>query len=358
MDNSPDTQTWMHRCLQLAKLGRGHASPNPLVGSVIVADNRIIGEGWHARWGSHHGEVSALNNVAPQDRHLIKGASVYVNLEPCAHEGKTPSCAKRLVAERVKEVFIGTLDPDPRVAGNGVRILNEAGIDTHVGILSAQCMYLNRFFMSARIRQRPWITLKWAETADGIIGNSSGAPVRISNALSNRMTHSLRAAHMAIAVGGATLLQDNPGLDVRFANGPNPLRVLIADRKYIPDNYKALKGTEDQDYIYLNEPPEQLAAQLHKRDINSLLVEGGARTLQRFIDAGIWDEAIVYRTAANAHSSWEHPVAAPSLPVQFERKEKLGDKPGEKLAHNQVEKLGDNQVHYSINPDSLNWSLS
>ncbi|RYY97121.1 MAG: bifunctional diaminohydroxyphosphoribosylaminopyrimidine deaminase/5-amino-6-(5-phosphoribosylamino)uracil reductase RibD, partial [Chitinophagaceae bacterium] len=215
-------ETYMLRCLQLARNGLGAVAPNPMVGAVLVHGDRIIGEGWHRRYGGAHAEVECLGSVRGADRALIPESTIYVSLEPCAHHGKTPPCADLLVAERVPRVVVGCRDPFPAVAGKGIEKLRAAGIDVTVGVREAECRGLNAAFFTAHTQGRPFITLKWAQTADGQIAGFRGRRTAISNALSARLTHRLRATHAGILVGTNTALYDDPELSTRHWPGAQP----------------------------------------------------------------------------------------------------------------------------------------
>lgn len=327
----------MRRAIDLAARGGRAAAPNPLVGSVLVADGRIIGEGWHAVYGERHAEVAALESVAAEDRPLLAKATLYVTLEPCAHHGHTPPCAERIVQEGLARVVVGAGDPDPRVAGRGIKLLQEAGIDVMEQVLGDACRWQNRGFRMRTRHHRPWVLLKWAESADGFIGASGGLPVRISNAASSRLTHRWRAQCGAILVGTRTALADNPSLTVRRAPGEHPLRVVIDRSGRVPASAKlydqsaptlrvsevpltALPGVEDRVYPFDEGLLPAILEELATKGVNHLLVEGGAATLSRFIDDGIWDEAVRFRSP----EALEDGVPAPLLPGVLTYRERIG----------------------------------
>jgi diaminohydroxyphosphoribosylaminopyrimidine deaminase / 5-amino-6-(5-phosphoribosylamino)uracil reductase len=308
----PDHETYMHRCLQLARLGEGSVAPNPMVGAVLVYGDRIIGEGYHRRWGGPHAEVACIASVQEPDKVLIPESTMYVSLEPCAHFGKTPPCADMLVREGIRRVVIGCRDPFVAVNGKGIDKLQAAGVEVVLGILEAECRQLNRCFFTAHTRHRPWITLKWAQTADGFIAGPQGRRVAISNAGTARFVHRLRAQHQSILVGTNTALFDDPELTTRHWPGPNPLRIVLDRQLRLPASLRLFNG--EVPTLVLNElrneqhhnlecariemKPEEhffqkLGAMLYGRGIHSLLVEGGARVLQGFIDSGHWDEMII-----------------------------------------------------------------
>lgn len=276
----------MRRCLQLARCGEAGAPPNPMVGAVIVCDSRIIGEGYHRRCGGPHAEVNAINSV--KERDLLSRSTIYVSLEPCAHYGKTPPCADLIIETGIRRVVIGCTDPFAKVNGLGIKKLREAGCEVQVGVLEQECRELNRRFFTFHEKHRPWITLKWAQSSDGIMGGDNR--ITFSNALTQTLVHRLRARSGAILVGTNTALQDNPTLTTRLWPGPNPLRLTI-DRNGILPPTLHLKDNSTPTVIYSHESIEEILADLYARGIQSLLVEGGAKLLQSFIDKGLWDEA-------------------------------------------------------------------
>ena len=258
-------EKYMARCIQLAQGGKGHTSPNPMVGAVVVHEGRIIGEGYHRRCGEAHAEVNAIASVREQERPLLKEATIYVSLEPCSHYGKTPPCAELILKTGIPRVVVGCLDPFPAVSGRGVRMLQEAGVEVITGVLEAECKALNRAFMRMQTAHRPYVILKWAQSADGFLDrvrtSADEPPVVLSSAETMRKVHQLRTEVKAIMVGTRTALLDNPSLTVRHWQGTSHLRIALA---------RSLK-----------------------RKIDSLLVEGGTRLLQTFIAEGLWDEARV-----------------------------------------------------------------
>ena len=280
----------MRRALQLARLGRGFTSPNPMVGAVIVARDRIIGEGWHRRCGGPHAEVWAVRSVDAADLELLHEATVYVTLEPCSHYGKTPPCASMLVERGVARVVVGCMDPNPKVSGRGIALLRDAGIEVAVGVLEEECRALNRPFMIAQTRHRPYILLKWAQSADGFIDGRmlpSDPATAISTPLNRLAVHRLRALHDAILVGAGTYLSDKPSLSVRDYAGQSPRR-FVADRRY-------LTGVLRDEWTRLDQPDvaSMLSALYGAYGVTSVLVEGGHDLLSSFIAAGLWDTARV-----------------------------------------------------------------
>jgi len=298
----------MLRALELAQAGRGLVSPNPMVGSVIVYDGRIIGEGWHKQYGGPHAEVNAVDAVA--DKNLLEASTIYVNLEPCSHIGKTPPCADMLVTRKLKRVVVANLDTNPLVSGRGVSRLKEAGIDVTTGVLEEAGRELNKRFFTAMEKQRPYIILKWAQTADGFLARDDGDSKWISNELSRQLVHKWRTEEDAILVGSGTAMQDNPRLNVRDWSGRNPVRIVI-DRSlklnsklHVFDGtqktilYNTLKDGEDKRYamIRLNEKDflKDLVSNLLQQRIQSVIIEGGAQVLNAFMEANLWDEARVF----------------------------------------------------------------
>ncbi|MGN0237241.1 MAG: bifunctional diaminohydroxyphosphoribosylaminopyrimidine deaminase/5-amino-6-(5-phosphoribosylamino)uracil reductase RibD [Lepagella sp.] len=291
-------EMYMSRALRLAMWGAGHVSPNPMVGALIVApDGRVIGEGYHRRFGEAHAEVNAVASVADADRHLIPLSTFYVTLEPCSHYGKTPPCAELLCRHHPRRVVVGTVDPNPRVAGRGIKMLQEAGIEVVSDVLVEECRHLNRRFFTSQVCHRPWILLKWAETAAGDMCHPDGSPITISSPLTMTLMHRQRSLCDAIMVGTNTLLHDNPSLDTRLWPGNSPRPVIFASDSISPEVTARLKVYQ-RDPIILDPkiPLEQnmkiLFSDFH---ISSLMVEGGKRLLDSFIRARLYDEIRVER---------------------------------------------------------------
>jgi diaminohydroxyphosphoribosylaminopyrimidine deaminase/5-amino-6-(5-phosphoribosylamino)uracil reductase len=298
------------RCLQLAKLGEGNVAPNPMVGSVLVYDNRIIGEGYHQQYGQAHAEVNCINSVAKADMHLIPLSTIYVSLEPCAHFGKTPPCSDLIIKHGIKKVVVGCTDSFKQVDGKGIEKLRLSGADVTVGVLEHDCRALNKKFFTFYEKKRPFIMLKWAETANRKICTNTNNRLLISNNFSNRLVHQLRQQNAAILVGTNTALLDNPSLTNRLWYGKNPTRLIIDKNLTLPThlqlfnqaertivfNYIKQEERENLTYYKLNSAADLLdeildaCYQLH---IQSILVEGGTKTLQSFIDQDVWDEAVV-----------------------------------------------------------------
>ena len=301
-------EKYMQRCLQLAAAGAGNVAPNPMVGCVIVRDSKIIGEGFHQQFGGPHAEVMAVRSV--EERALISGATVYVSLEPCSHYGKTPPCADLLVSLNLARVVVATTDPNPAVAGRGIARLREAGIEVTVGVLEAEAQEQNRRFFTFQIKKRPYIILKWAQTADGfmdVVREPGQTGIRwITAPAAQKLVHQWRSEEPAILVGSGTVLNDNPALTVRKVSGRNPLKVILdpsgrtlsrvdkmPGEKLVFINHPEMAGS---DYIKIEDETQllnQVMAELYHRNISSVLVEGGAYTLQKFLDEGLWDEARV-----------------------------------------------------------------
>lgn len=287
----------MRRALQLARAGLGHTSPNPMVGAVIAApDGRIIGEGWHRHFGGPHAEVNAVRSVREADLALLPQSTIYVTLEPCSHYGKTPPCAKMLCECRFRRVVIAAGDPNPKVSGRGVRMLRDAGITVDEGLMEKEARELNRAFMTSQILRRPFVTLKWAQSADGFMdarrSYGEGA-YRFSIPLTSQLVHWRRALHDAIAVGARTVLADRPRLDVRLIEGQSP-RPVVFDRHCLLSPACLSQMRSDAIVIDSDEPLADVMHRLYADfGISSLLVEGGAGLLRSFLAAGLWDEAWV-----------------------------------------------------------------
>ena len=290
-------EKYMRRCLQLAANGIHGARPNPMVGAVITVSQqlransqepRIIGEGYHVRCGQGHAEVNAFAAVKPEDEPLLKDATIYVSLEPCSHYGKTPPCADIIIKKGVRRVVVGTIDPFAEVQGRGIKKLQDAGIDVTVGVLEKECQWLNRRFFTYHSKHRPYIILKWAQTANGFI-DDHGKALQISNEQTQMLSHQLRAEEDAILVGHTTDVREHPQLTVRHWHGPNPKRVVLTHQRPLP----------------------QLIDDLYQQGIQSLIVEGGRQTHESFIQAGLWDEIRV-ETGPMTVSDGTH---APQVPA-------------------------------------------
>lgn len=308
-----EDEKYMTRCLQLARCGRRGAAPNPMVGAVIVCDGRIIGEGYHIRCGEAHAEVNAVRSVKPTDEPLLSLSTIYVSLEPCSHHGKTPPCADLILSRGIPRVVVGCIDPFSEVSGRGVEKLRQAGVEVKVGVLEQECLELNRRFITSHLQHRPYILLKWAQSADGFIdrvrSSSEEPPVVFSTPYTAMQVHRLRAGVQAILVGRRTALLDNPSLTVRHWSGPQPLRLVIDRDLTLPDGLHLFDGVHPTlvftsrsshlpsrlgvEYCTLDFSRDilpQMLSFLYARGVQSLLVEGGTTLLQSFLDAELWDE--------------------------------------------------------------------
>ncbi|MGN0187524.1 MAG: bifunctional diaminohydroxyphosphoribosylaminopyrimidine deaminase/5-amino-6-(5-phosphoribosylamino)uracil reductase RibD [Paludibacteraceae bacterium] len=303
-------EIYMRRCLQLAHQAAGKTAPNPMVGAVVVCNDRIIGEGYHHRCGEPHAEVNAIASVHNPD--LLSQSTLYVNLEPCSHYGKTPPCTKLIIEKKIPRVVVGMGDPNERVNGRGIAMLREAGIEVREHVLEDECRYLNRRFVTYHTQHRPYVILKWAQTADGFIDilrtNRQTSPLRISNHITKTLNHQMRTEESAILVGTNTALLDNPHLTARKWAGRNPVRLVVDRTLRIPTDYNLYDGTAPT-VIFTDETAEnranitfakldferdivpQILDYLYHNNLQSLIVEGGRQLLQTFIDAGLWDEA-------------------------------------------------------------------
>lgn len=263
-----DDERYMRRCIQLALNGREESRPNPMVGAVIVAANgRIIGEGYHVRCGEGHAEVNAFASVRPKDEPLLNQSTIYVSLEPCSHYGKTPPCCNLIINKGVHRVVVGCVDPFAKVQGRGINKIREAGIDVTVGVLEEECQWLNRRFFTFHQKHRPYIILKWAQTQNGFI-DDHGKPLALSTPFTRMLVHKMRATEDAILVGRTTDEREHPQLNIRHWNGKDPVRFVLSHDNTIDD----------------------IIEQCRQRQLQSLIVEGGSKTLQSFIERDLWDE--------------------------------------------------------------------
>jgi len=308
-------EKYIKRCIELALNGFGTTYPNPMVGSVIVYEDKIIGEGWHKRAGEPHAEVNAVRSV--KDKSLLKKATIYVSLEPCSHFGKTPPCCDLIIANGIPNVVVGTVDPNEKVAGNGIRKLIAAGANVTVGVLEKECYELNKRFFTFHNKKRPYIILKWAESQDGFLAPEKLAgqerkPIWITNPYSRQLVHKWRSEEQAILVGTQTVVDDNPKLNTRDWSGNNPIRVVLDQNNRISPDSFVLDGTVKTILFTKSEisfPAEnttfevidfnqnsipQILAVLHQNQIQSIIIEGGLQTLQSFIDQNLWDEARIF----------------------------------------------------------------
>ncbi|MGD9929796.1 MAG: bifunctional diaminohydroxyphosphoribosylaminopyrimidine deaminase/5-amino-6-(5-phosphoribosylamino)uracil reductase RibD [Mangrovibacterium sp.] len=334
-------EKYMERSIALARLGSGEVAPNPMVGSVIVCNGAIIGEGFHRQYGGPHAEVNAINSV--KDKSLLKESTLYVSLEPCAHFGKTPPCSDLIISHGIPHVVVGSVDPFARVAGKGIEKMRAAGIKVDVGVLEDECLELNRRFFTFHQQKRPYVILKWAQTLDGFLDIDRsqpefGQPTWISNELSRRLVHRQRTEEAAILIGTNTAMKDNPSLTVRDWSGRQPVRLVIDRQNLLPDSLHLKDGTvptivftdikvEDRqnlEFVSLDFSRNilpQLLDFLYARELQSVVVEGGKLLLQSFIDQDLWDESHVYI----GHSWFGAGVPAPHLAKLPGKSEQLHD---------------------------------
>ncbi|WP_333875888.1 bifunctional diaminohydroxyphosphoribosylaminopyrimidine deaminase/5-amino-6-(5-phosphoribosylamino)uracil reductase RibD [Flavobacterium sp.] len=329
---------YINRCIQLAKNGLGTTYPNPLVGSVIVHNGRIIGEGWHRKAGEAHAEVNAVNSV--KDKSVLAESTLYVSLEPCSHFGKTPPCCDLILHHKIPNVVIGTIDPNSQVAGTGIQKLIANGCTVTVGVLEKECHELNKRFFTFHTKKRPYIILKWAETTDGFLApltKNQNKPVWISNPYSRQLVHQWRSEEQAILVGTQTVLDDNPKLDVRDWTGQNPVRIVLDRTGKISEAYHVKNGTTKtivlteqenltsndtilyENVIFDRQLTHKIAEILYHHGIQSVIVEGGRQTLQTFIDDHLWDEARVFVGKVEIKNGIKAPVLErrfTSIPVK------------------------------------------
>ena len=330
-------EIYMQRCIDLASKGAGHVAPNPMVGSVIVHNDKIIGEGYHQQFGKAHAEVNAVNSVPAELRHLLAESTLYVSLEPCSHHGKTPPCADLIVRSEIPRVVIASKDPNPYVAGKGIQKLLDAGVEVITGVLEKEADYLNRRFMTFYLKHRPYIILKWAESADCFMAPNEPKQVWLTNNYSKKLVHQWRSEEQAIMVGKRTVEIDDPELTVRLIEGRNPARIVIDRTLSLPLSHKIfLPGAPV--YVY-NELKEHKDGDIHFESINfsipvlpqvlkslvmhhiqSVIVEGGPATLQHFINENLWDEARVFTAPVKLNSG----KPSPKLPGQIAKEEGIG----------------------------------
>jgi diaminohydroxyphosphoribosylaminopyrimidine deaminase / 5-amino-6-(5-phosphoribosylamino)uracil reductase len=337
MQSMSDT-FFMKRCLQLAGMGAGHAAPNPMVGSVIVHDGTIIGEGYHRRCGEAHAEVHAIESVA--NKALLPQSTLYVNLEPCAHFGRTPPCADLIVKHGVRRVVIGCVDTFSQVSGKGIARMRQAGITVDVGCLEEESRFINRRFFAFHEKKRPYIILKWAQTQDGFIDilhsdESPSCGVWITNQECKRLVHRWRTEESAILAGTSTLMADNPQLNVREWVGPDPVRIVIDRYMRLPETLAVLDGSsptirystkpashsEKYDHVQIAEENfiPMLLADMYQRQLSSVIIEGGATLFSYFIQHQLWDEARVF-----IGNKWfGHGLRAPFFPYEPHRRDNI-----------------------------------
>lgn len=320
----------MLRCLQLAKQGGGYVAPNPMVGSVLVHKNQIIGEGYHRQYGQAHAEVNCINSVPVQQKHLVEHSTLYVSLEPCAHFGKTPPCADYIVQHKIPRVVVGCRDPFVQVNGKGIEKLRVAGVEVISGILENACKDLNKRFFTFHDQKRPFIILKWAQSKNHKIANADFSRVYISSVYTNRLVHKWRSEEAAIMVGTNTALQDNPALNTRHYSGPNPVRLVVDMNLRLPQNLKVFDKSsktivfnthkhEDQGNLiyYKVEKEPSLVQSIIKAcyllQLQSIIIEGGNKLAESFINENCWDEA---RVIENTNLIIDNGLRAPVLTNQ------------------------------------------
>ena len=333
-------EKYIRRCIELAKNGLGTTYPNPMVGSVIVCDGKIIGEGWHKKSGEPHAEVNAVNSV--KDKSLLKKSTIYVSLEPCSHFGKTPPCCDLIIGNKIPNVVIGTVDPNIKVAGNGIKKLMEAGAKVTVGILETECYELNKRFFTFHEKKRPYIILKWAESQDGFIApltKSKQEPVWITNEFSRQLVHKWRSEEQAILAGTQTVIDDNPKVDTRDWSGNNPVRIVLDQHNRIPkdshifnNQAKTIVLTNSSNTIneentnfeiidFKQNVATQIADFLYRHQIQSVIVEGGRKMLQTFIDENLWDEARLFV----GNNSFKEGTKAPIIALNNSKKHTIAN---------------------------------
>ncbi|WP_316843595.1 bifunctional diaminohydroxyphosphoribosylaminopyrimidine deaminase/5-amino-6-(5-phosphoribosylamino)uracil reductase RibD [Pedobacter psychrodurus] len=334
---------YIKRCLELAALGIGNVSPNPMVGCIIVVNGKIIGEGYHQEYGKAHAEPNAVKAVfdkyGDEAENLLKQATAYVNLEPCAHFGKTPPCADLLVKHQLKKVVIGNRDPFSGVDGKGIEKLKNTGIEVVSGILDEECRYFNRRFFTRVQQQRPYIILKWAETANGYFATKDGHQKWISGALAKRLAHQWRSEEDAILIGKQTAIMDNPQLTAREWPGKNPVRLVIdknlqvpvsnhifnTEAKTIIFNEVKTDVIDNIHYIQMEDMhfylAQKIAFQLYLMDIQSVIIEGGANILNQFLSTNLWDEARIF-TSSN---SWSDGIPSPAINGNLQEEIQIGN---------------------------------
>lgn len=337
-------EKYIKRCIELAKNGLGTTYPNPLVGAVVVVDNKIVGEGWHKKAGESHAEVLAINAV--KDKTLLSKATIYVSLEPCCHVGKTPPCAQLIVKSGIKKVVVGAIDSFEKVSGKGIEYLRKNGCDVSVGVLKSQCEKLNKRFFTFHQKKRPYIILKWAETADGFLDkgrkeNDVKKPNWISNKFSQQLVQKMRGEEQAILVGTNTALNDNPRLTVRGLPNRSPVRVVVDRELKIPKSYNLNDATIKTIFLtsqrienngrnifyeqidFNGNVPKQICDVLYKHQVQSVIIEGGATTLNSFIKRNLWDEAYIFKSSSVV---FKEGLKAPDLTkTQFKTKNVLND---------------------------------
>lgn len=320
-------QLYMHRCLELARLGGGHVAPNPMVGSVLVYKDRIIGEGYHQQYGQAHAEVSCINSVKEEDKSFIDKSVIYVSLEPCAHFGKTPPCADLIIRHKIPTVVAGCRDPFEQVNGKGIEKLKNVGVKVITGVLENECKEINKRFFTFHLNKRPYIILKWAQSKNQKIANADFSRVLISNSYSNRLVHKWRSQEAGIMVGTNTVLHDNPALDTRHWTQPHPVRLVVDLNLRLPNDlqifdkkqktiiFNLVKYEEQENLLYYKLDKHisfvsSLLEACYELQLQSVLIEGGTKLLQSFIEEKLWDEA---RVIENSQLIIDNGLNAPVL---------------------------------------------
>jgi diaminohydroxyphosphoribosylaminopyrimidine deaminase/5-amino-6-(5-phosphoribosylamino)uracil reductase len=314
---------FMQRCIDLAQKGKGRVASNPMVGSVIVYNGKVIGEGYHKRFGSHHAEVNAINSV--KDKSLLSECTLYVNLEPCSHFGKTPPCSDFIIKHKIPKVVIGCIDTYSEVSGTGIERMRNAGIDVKVEVLKDESRKLNKRFFTFHEKKRPYIILKWAESKDGFIApDNQTEPFWMTSKESKKLVHKWRSEEDAILIGRITAEKDNPSLTVREIKGDNPIRIVIdKDLKLSEDLnlfnsesetiiFNEIKSDNQSDNNYIkiefNNLINNILEGLHKQNIQSLIIEGGTKTIQSFVNRNLWDEAKIFTTDMKIENGVQSPI--------------------------------------------------
>lgn len=319
-------EVYISRCIEIAKNGLGNTRPNPMVGAVIVYNNKIIGEGYTSAYGGSHAEVNAINSAG--NKSLLKEATLYVTLEPCSHFGKTPPCSDLIIKHKIPNVVIGCIDDNIKVAGQGIKKLKNAGCKVIVGVLEHECKTHHKRFFTFHNKKRPYIILKWAETPDGFIApktKQEQKPVWITNSYSRQLVHKWRSEEQAILVGTNTVLEDNPSLTTRTWTGENPIRVVIDENEKLPKTLNVFNNETETILVsnkiidFSKNVVQQICDLLFKKNINSIIIEGGAKTLQTFIDTNLWDEARVFI----GPSKFINGIKAPKLRGKLISEEKI-----------------------------------
>ncbi len=341
MNTNPEDEKYMQRCLDLARMGQGNTETNPMVGAVIVCDGKIIGEGYHRKFGDQHAEANAINSV--RDKSLLKNSTLYVNLEPCSHSGKTPPCSELIIRNNIPRVVIGTIDPNSIVSGKGIERLTSNGVKIITGVLEEKAMMLNKRFFTFYIKNRPYVILKWAQSNDGFIDidrdkRQKGQVRWISNMTSRILVHKWRSEEHSIFVGTKTALLDNPQLNTRHWSGNNPLRIVLDRSLILPEKLKIFDGTvktlvftekeaiskNNTEYININFSSrllEQILEILFRKEIQSVFVEGGKMLIESFLKSNLWDEARIFIGNINFQSGLE----APEMHKEYEQQIILGN---------------------------------